>query len=69
MDAAIALAAEVKPDVKQADAPDCVLERLSAPQEVDVVRIFNHLDSLAAVFRRKTPGKSVRPCIAMTRNA
>ena len=42
MDAAIKLAAEMRPDVVQADALDWVLERLSAPQEANVVRIFNH---------------------------
>lgn len=42
MDAAIALATEMRPNIVQADALDWVLERLSAPQEADVVRIFNH---------------------------
>ncbi|MEY3623270.1 MAG: hypothetical protein RLZZ407_829, partial [Pseudomonadota bacterium] len=42
MDAAIALAAQLPPYVVQADARDWVLERLSAPQEPHVVRVFNH---------------------------
>jgi hypothetical protein len=42
MDAAIALAAEKRPDVVQADALDWVLERLAAPQEAGVTRVFNH---------------------------
>jgi hypothetical protein len=42
MDAAIALAAQKRPDVVQADALDWVLERLSAPQEAGVVRVINH---------------------------
>jgi hypothetical protein len=42
MDAAIALATHKRPDVAQADALDWVLERLSAPQEAGVVRVFNH---------------------------
>jgi len=42
MDAAIALAAVQPPHVVKADALDWVLERLSAPQDPHVVRIFNH---------------------------
>jgi hypothetical protein len=42
MDVAIALAAEKRPDVVQADALDWVLERLAAPQEAGVTRVFNH---------------------------
>jgi hypothetical protein len=42
MDAAIALAAEKRPNVVQADALDWVLERLAAPQEAGVTRVFNH---------------------------
>ncbi len=42
MDAAIALAAVKPPRVMKADAFDWVLERLSAPQDPHVVRIFNH---------------------------
>jgi hypothetical protein len=42
MDAAIALAAEKGPDVAQADALDWVIERLAAPQEAGVTRVFNH---------------------------
>ena len=42
MDAAIALAVQSPPYVVQADALDWVSERLSAPQEPHVVRIFNH---------------------------
>jgi hypothetical protein len=42
MDAAIALAAEKRPDVVQADALDWVLERLAAPQDASVTRVFNH---------------------------
>jgi hypothetical protein len=42
MDAAIALAADKRPDVLQADALDWVLERLAAPQEAGVTRVFNH---------------------------
>jgi hypothetical protein len=42
MDAAIALAAEKRPDVVQADALDWVLERLDAPQDAGVTRVFNH---------------------------
>jgi hypothetical protein len=42
MDAAIALAAEKRPDVVHADALDWVLERLAAPQDAGVTRVFNH---------------------------
>jgi hypothetical protein len=42
MDAAIALAAEKRPDVVQADALDWVLQRLSAPQADGVTRVINH---------------------------
>jgi hypothetical protein len=42
MDTAIALAAVQPPNVVKADALDWVLERLSAPQDPYVVRIFNH---------------------------
>jgi hypothetical protein len=42
MDAAIALAAEKKPDVVQADALDWVIKRLEAPQDGGVVRVINH---------------------------
>lgn len=42
MDAAIALASEKRPDVVKADALDWVLERLAAPQEEGVTRVFNH---------------------------
>ena len=42
MDAAIALAAEQRPDVVKADALDWVRERLAAPQDAGVVRVFNH---------------------------
>jgi hypothetical protein len=42
MDAAIALAAEKRPNVVQADALDWVLERLAAPQAEGVTRVFNH---------------------------
>lgn len=42
MDAAITLAAQKRPDVVRADALDWVLERLAAPQEVGVTRVFNH---------------------------
>lgn len=42
MDAAIALAAQSSPDVLRADALDWVSERLSAPQQQHVVRVFNH---------------------------
>ena len=42
MDAAIALAAQKRPDIVKADALDWVLERLSAPQDAGVARVFNH---------------------------
>lgn len=42
MDAAIQLAAQKRPDVVQADAADWVLERLAAPQESGVTRVFQH---------------------------
>ena len=42
MDAAIALAAQKRPDVVQADALDWVLERLVAPQAEGVTRVINH---------------------------
>jgi hypothetical protein len=42
MDAAIALAAEKRPDVMQADALDWVVKRLAAPQDAGVVRVINH---------------------------
>jgi hypothetical protein len=42
MDAAIALAAEKRPDVVKADARDWVLQRLSAPQADGVTRVINH---------------------------
>ncbi len=42
MDAAIALAAEKRPDVVKADALDWVLEQLVAPQDDGVTRVFNH---------------------------
>jgi hypothetical protein len=42
MDAAIALASEKRPDVVKADALDWVLERLVAPQEAGVTRVFHH---------------------------
>lgn len=42
MDAAIALAAQKRPDVVQADALDWVLDRLAAPQAEGVTRVFNH---------------------------
>lgn len=42
MDAAIALAAEKRPDVVQADARDWVSQRLAAPQDAGVVRVINH---------------------------
>jgi hypothetical protein len=42
MDAAIALAAELPPNVVKADALDWVLQRLSVPQDLHVARIFNH---------------------------
>jgi hypothetical protein len=42
MDAAIAFACQASPNIVRADALDWVLERLSAPQEPGIVRIFNH---------------------------
>ncbi len=42
MDAAIALAAEKRPDVVKADALDWVIDRLAAPQQAGVTRVFNH---------------------------
>ena len=42
MDAAIALAAQKRPDVVRADALDWVLERLTAPQAEGVTRVINH---------------------------
>jgi hypothetical protein len=42
MDAAIALAAEKRPDVVQADARDWVSQRLAAPQDAGIVRVINH---------------------------
>lgn len=42
MDAAIVLAAQQRPDVVKADALDWVRERLAAPQDIGVVRVFNH---------------------------
>jgi len=42
MDAAIKLACEQTPDVAKADAADWVEERLAAPQEAGVTRVFNH---------------------------
>ncbi len=42
MDAAIALAAEKRPDIVKADALDWVLQRLSAPQAEGVTRVINH---------------------------
>jgi hypothetical protein len=42
MDAAIALAAEKKPDVVQADALDWVTKRLAASQDKGVARVINH---------------------------
>jgi hypothetical protein len=42
MDAAIALAAEKRPDVVQADALDWAVKRLAAPQEAGIVRVINH---------------------------
>ncbi|WP_373476887.1 DUF2332 domain-containing protein [Sphingorhabdus sp.] len=42
MDAAIALAAQKRPDVVKADALDWVLQRLAAHQDKAVVRVFNH---------------------------
>ncbi len=42
MDAAIALAAEKRPDVVQADALDWVTERLATQQDPGIVRVINH---------------------------
>ena len=42
MDAAIKLACEQRPDVTKADAADWVEQRLAAPQEMGVTRVFNH---------------------------
>ncbi len=42
MDAAIALASAKRPDVVKADALDWVLDRLAAPQDAGVTRVFNH---------------------------
>ncbi len=42
MDAAIKLASERAPKLTQADAADWVEERLAAPQEAGVTRVFNH---------------------------
>ena len=42
MDAAIAFASDAAPNVVKADALDWVLERLAQPQDLNVVRIFNH---------------------------
>ena len=42
MDAAIALAAQKRPDVVQADALDWVLQRIPAPQDEGVTRVINH---------------------------
>lgn len=42
MDAALALAAQKRPDVVQADAFDWVLERLASPQVDGVTRVINH---------------------------
>ena len=42
MDAAIALAAQKRPDVVHADALDWVLERLTVPQDAGIVRVINH---------------------------
>ena len=42
MDAAIALAAQKRPDVVKADALDWVIERLAAPQAEGVTRVINH---------------------------
>ena len=42
MDAAIKLACEHTPDVAKADAADWVEQRLSAPQEAGVTRVFHH---------------------------
>ena len=42
MDAAIALATELSPDVEQADAADWVDQRLAAPQDAGVTRVIHH---------------------------
>jgi hypothetical protein len=42
MDAAIRLATEKAPDIAQADAADWVQQRLAAPQQSGVTRVFNH---------------------------
>lgn len=42
MDAAIALAARQAPDVVRADAADWVDQRLAAPQDIGVTRVFHH---------------------------
>lgn len=42
IDAAIALAAEQRPDLVRADAADWVEERLAAPHPGGVTRVFNH---------------------------
>ena len=42
MDAAIALAAQKRPDVVHADALDWVLEKLTVPQDAGIVRVINH---------------------------
>ena len=42
MDAAIALAAQKRPDVVKADALEWVQHRLAAQQDKGVVRVFNH---------------------------
>ncbi len=42
MDAAIALAARQAPDVVRADAADWVDQRLAAPQDTGVTRVFHH---------------------------
>ncbi len=42
MDAAIALAAQKRPDVVRADALDWVTERLAAQQDSGIVRVINH---------------------------
>jgi hypothetical protein len=42
MDAAIALAADKRPDVVKSDALDWVLQRLATQQDAGIVRVFNH---------------------------
>jgi hypothetical protein len=42
MEAAIRLAAQKAPDLVQADAADWVQERIAAPQQGGVTRVFNH---------------------------